>query len=42
MLADALDAYHGKGEAVDEDDLAVELGLDEDEVGSGCRPPWDD
>lgn len=42
MLADALDAYHGKGESVDENDLAAELGLDEGELGSEGRPPWDE
>ncbi|WP_411964692.1 hypothetical protein [Haloferax sp. YSMS24] len=42
MLADALDAYHGKGEPVDEDELAAELGLGEDEIGSEGRPPWDE
>ena len=42
MLADALDAYHGKGEPVDEDELAAELGLDEGEIGSEGRPPWDE
>lgn len=41
MLADALDAYHGKGEPVDGDESAAELGLDEDEIGSEGRPPWD-
>jgi predicted RNase H-like HicB family nuclease len=42
MLADALDAYHGEGEPVDEDELAAELGLEADEVGSEGRPPWDE
>ncbi|SFK67099.1 hypothetical protein SAMN04487950_0504 [Halogranum rubrum] len=42
MLADALDAYHGKGEPVDDDELAAELGLSEDEIGSEGRPPWDE
>jgi predicted RNase H-like HicB family nuclease len=41
MLADALDAHHGKGESVAEDELAAELGLGEDESGSEGRPPWD-
>jgi predicted RNase H-like HicB family nuclease len=41
MLADALDAHHGKGDSVDEDELAAELGLDEDEIGSEGRPPWE-
>jgi predicted RNase H-like HicB family nuclease len=42
MLADALDAYHGKGVPVDESDLAAELGLGENELGSEGRPPWDE
>ena len=42
MLADALDAYHGEGESVEEDELAAEFGLDEDEIGSEGRPPWDE
>jgi predicted RNA binding protein YcfA (HicA-like mRNA interferase family) len=37
MLADALDAYHGKGVPVDESDLAAELGLGENELGSEGR-----
>jgi hypothetical protein len=41
MLADALDAHHGKGETVTEDELAAELGLGEDEIKSEGRPPWD-
>ena len=41
MLADALDAYYGNGEPVDESELAAELGLDEAEAGSEGRPPWD-
>ncbi|WP_224450483.1 type II toxin-antitoxin system HicB family antitoxin [Haloprofundus salilacus] len=41
MLTDALDAYHGKAEPVDEDTLATELGLVEDELGSEGHPPWD-
>ncbi|MDS0300248.1 hypothetical protein NDI76_15990 [Halogeometricum sp. S1BR25-6] len=41
MLADALDAHHGKGESVDDGEVAAELGLDEDEIGSEGRPPWD-
>lgn len=40
MLADALDAYHGEGQPVDEEKLAAELGLDEDEIRSEGRPPW--
>lgn len=42
MLADALDAYHGKGEPVDDDELAAELGLSEGETKSEGRPPWDE
>ncbi|WP_277554090.1 type II toxin-antitoxin system HicB family antitoxin [Halobaculum limi] len=42
MLADALDAYHGKSKSVDKDELAAELGLDGDEAGSAGRPPWDE
>ncbi|QCJ45936.1 hypothetical protein [Haloprofundus sp. MHR1] len=41
MLADALDAYYGEGESVETETLATEFGLDEDEVGSEGRPPWD-
>ena len=40
MLADALDAYHGEGESVDESELAAELDLDEDEAGSEGPTPW--
>jgi predicted RNase H-like HicB family nuclease len=42
MLADALDAYHGEGEPVDENELASELGLGADEIGGEGRPPWDE
>lgn len=42
MLADALDAYHGKGDPVDADDVSAELGLDSDDLGSEGRPPWDE
>jgi predicted RNase H-like HicB family nuclease len=42
MLADALDAHHGEGESVDGDELAVELGLEADEVGTEGHPPWDE
>jgi predicted RNase H-like HicB family nuclease len=42
MLADALDAYHGNGEPVEGRELATEMGLDADEIGSEGRPPWDE
>lgn len=42
MLADALDAYHGKGEPVDRDEVSAELGLDGDDFGSHGPTPWDE
>jgi len=42
MLADALDAYHAKSGAIDEGELATEIGLDENEFGSEGHPPFDE